>query len=69
MNFEGMGLPLHSGPKRRDYLTYESRLASFVRWPERVKQKPADLAEAGFFYCGKLTLGIFLYTIHGVLHN
>ncbi|KAK3866346.1 hypothetical protein Pcinc_028114 [Petrolisthes cinctipes] len=52
LNLEGMGLPLHSGPKRRDYLTYESREGSFVRWPEGVQQRPADLAEAGFFYCG-----------------
>lgn len=52
MNFEGMGLPQHSGPKRKDFLTYDSRVASFVRWPELVKQKPEELAEAGFFYCG-----------------
>ncbi|XP_042203698.1 death-associated inhibitor of apoptosis 2-like isoform X2 [Homarus americanus] len=52
MVFEGMGLPQHSGAKRKDYLTYDSRLASFVRWPELVKQKPEELADAGFFYCG-----------------
>lgn len=51
-NLDSMGLPQHSGPKRKDYLTYESRVASFVRWPELVKQKPGELAEAGFFYCG-----------------
>lgn len=39
--------------KRRDFLTYDSRLSSYVGWPERVKQRPAELAEAGFFFCGK----------------
>nr|XP_045589981.1 baculoviral IAP repeat-containing protein 7-like [Procambarus clarkii] len=38
--------------KRKDYLTLESRLASFNNWPERVTQKPTELSEAGFFYCG-----------------
>nr|XP_045612278.1 death-associated inhibitor of apoptosis 1-like [Procambarus clarkii]XP_045612279.1 death-associated inhibitor of apoptosis 1-like [Procambarus clarkii]XP_045612280.1 death-associated inhibitor of apoptosis 1-like [Procambarus clarkii]XP_045612281.1 death-associated inhibitor of apoptosis 1-like [Procambarus clarkii]XP_045612282.1 death-associated inhibitor of apoptosis 1-like [Procambarus clarkii]XP_045612283.1 death-associated inhibitor of apoptosis 1-like [Procambarus clarkii]XP_04561228 len=52
ISLEGMGLPQHTGPKRKDYLTCESRLASFIKWPERVKQKPKELAEAGFFYCG-----------------
>ncbi|XP_069937983.1 death-associated inhibitor of apoptosis 1-like [Cherax quadricarinatus] len=44
-------LPQHSGPKRTDYLTYENRIKSFARWPNGVKQKPEELAEAGFFYC------------------
>ncbi|XP_042857633.1 death-associated inhibitor of apoptosis 2-like [Penaeus japonicus] len=52
VSWEEIGLPQYSGPKRKDFLTAESRLASFVRWPERVTQKPCDLAEAGFFYCG-----------------
>ncbi|XP_076044930.1 baculoviral IAP repeat-containing protein 2-like isoform X1 [Oratosquilla oratoria] len=51
-NFDEMGLPQHSGPKRKDFLTKESRVSSFFKWPERVQQKPEELADAGFFYCG-----------------
>ncbi|XP_076037223.1 baculoviral IAP repeat-containing protein 7-like [Oratosquilla oratoria] len=47
-----MGLPQHSGPKRKDFLTKESRVSSFSKWPERVQQRPEELADAGFFYCG-----------------
>nr|BDT61655.1 MAG: baculoviral IAP repeat-containing protein [Marsupenaeus japonicus endogenous nimavirus] len=32
--------------------TLEKRLASFKDWPEYLVQKPQDLAEAGFYYCG-----------------
>nr|XP_045591760.1 baculoviral IAP repeat-containing protein 7-like [Procambarus clarkii] len=46
------GVHQHTIAKRKDYLTLESRLASFNNWPERVTQKPTELSEAGFFYCG-----------------
>ncbi|XP_069195778.1 baculoviral IAP repeat-containing protein 7-A-like [Procambarus clarkii] len=46
------GVHQHTIAKRKDYLTLESRLASFNHWPERVTQKPTELSEAGFFYCG-----------------
>nr|XP_045624378.1 baculoviral IAP repeat-containing protein 3-like [Procambarus clarkii] len=46
------GVHQHTIAKREDYLTLESRLASFNKWPERVTQKPTELSEAGFFYCG-----------------
>uniref|UniRef100_A0A0P4WDH8 RING-type domain-containing protein n=1 Tax=Scylla olivacea TaxID=85551 RepID=A0A0P4WDH8_SCYOL len=49
---EGIGLPQHSGPKRKDFLSQHDREKSFSQWPEMVKQKPKELAEAGFFYCG-----------------
>lgn len=52
ISLDEIGLPQYSGPKRKDFLTTESRMGSFVRWPERVSQKPTELAEAGFFYCG-----------------
>lgn len=50
--FEGIGLPQHSGPKRKDFISQRDREDSFAQWPEMVKQKPKELAEAGFFYCG-----------------
>nr|BDT62997.1 MAG: baculoviral IAP repeat-containing protein [Trachysalambria curvirostris nimavirus] len=52
ISLAAIGLPQYSGPKRRDFITTESRMGSFVGWPERVSQRPTDLAEAGFFYCG-----------------
>ncbi|KAK7070951.1 hypothetical protein SK128_024227 [Halocaridina rubra] len=52
VNYDSIGLPKYSGPKRKDYVTKESRLKSFTKWPERVVQKPEEMAEAGFFYCG-----------------
>lgn len=52
VSWEEIGLRQYTGPKRKDFLTCESRLESFVRWPERVTQKPSELADAGFFYCG-----------------
>ena len=44
--------PPFSEPECKDFLSYESRLESYNRWPELVTQKPQELAEAGFFYCG-----------------
>lgn len=44
-------------PSRRptypEYVVYESRLLSFKDWPKAVRQKPSELAEAGFFYTGR----------------
>lgn len=53
LDFKNMDLSQHTGPKRKDFLSRERREKSFVRWPDQVKQTPKDLAEAGFFYCGK----------------
>nr|AHC55308.1 inhibitor of apoptosis protein [Palaemon carinicauda] len=52
INYDEIGLRQYSGPKRKDYVTFESRLKSYSKWPERVEQKPKEMAEAGFFYCG-----------------
>lgn len=35
-----------------DFQSVESRALSFVGWPPDVITQPAQLAEAGFFYCG-----------------
>lgn len=43
----------YNGPVHVNYITIEAREWSFKGWPERVVQKPKELAEAGFFYCGK----------------
>ena len=48
----GGSLRRYSGPKRRDYVTRESRIWSFNRWPDRMVQMPEDMANAGFFSCG-----------------
>lgn len=41
------------GPVHLHYATEAARLASFKDWPRSMRQKPQDLAEAGFFYTGK----------------
>lgn len=52
INYDEIGLRQYTGPKRKDYVTVESRLKSYNKWPERVEQKPKEMADAGFFYCG-----------------
>ena len=44
----------HCNSRRTDYNTFESRLSSFKLWPSRIHQKPVDLSEAGFYYCGEI---------------
>lgn len=39
-------------PKHSEYKSREIRLKSFLGWPSDKKQKPEDLACAGFFYLG-----------------
>ncbi|KAL1492133.1 hypothetical protein ABEB36_012621 [Hypothenemus hampei] len=45
------------GPAHPDKVTFNIRLNTFLNpsasWPRSMKQKPRDLAEAGFFYVGK----------------
>ncbi|KAK9871332.1 hypothetical protein WA026_011599, partial [Henosepilachna vigintioctopunctata] len=33
-------------------IIYERRVATFANWPKSLKQKPTDLAAAGFYYLG-----------------
>ena len=46
----------HSGPSSPRYVSLEARVSSFrdqfKSWPPGLKQKPEELAEAGFFYLG-----------------
>lgn len=55
-------------------LTYETiyskniRLNSFVNWPETLKQKPIDLANAGFIYLGFSDV-VRCYTCGLILHK
>lgn len=41
------------GPVHGRYASEVSRLKSFVDWPRSMRQKPEELAEAGFFYTGQ----------------
>lgn len=36
-----------------DYRKITDRLKSFEEWPKSMRQKPAELSDAGFFYLGK----------------
>ena len=39
-------------PRHEHYLTLQTRIDSFSRWPSVKKQKPDELAKAGFYYNG-----------------
>lgn len=59
VSLSSLGFRQYCGPKRKEYLTYEVRLKSFKHWPEKVTQTPEELAEAGFYYCGRKLLNSF----------
>ena len=50
---EAIGIIQHSGPAQQKYSTVEARLRSFRDWPPGLKQRPSEIAEAGFYYIGK----------------
>lgn len=45
--------PRMAGPVHPRYASETARLRSFRDWPRCMKQKPEELAEAGFFYTGQ----------------
>ena len=45
--------PRMAGPVHPRYASETARLRSFKDWPRCMKQKPEELAEAGFFYTGQ----------------
>lgn len=52
-NLQRLLIPQNRGPTYSSYAIYDNRILSFAEWPKCMKQKPADLADAGFFYTGK----------------
>lgn len=44
------------------YSTLELRLQTFVDWPIAIKQTPAKLSEAGFYYTGIVSMPPNIYT-------
>ncbi|KAF5301488.1 hypothetical protein FQR65_LT08791 [Abscondita terminalis] len=53
LNLSKLGVQPSRGPAYSGYATLESRKKSFAEWPRSLKQKPDELAAAGFFYNGK----------------
>ncbi|XP_023329577.1 uncharacterized protein LOC111702197 isoform X2 [Eurytemora carolleeae] len=49
---ESLGIISHTGPLHPSYATPEARLRTFREWPPALKQRPQDLADAGFYYIG-----------------
>merc|ERR1712037_874570 len=41
-----------SGPLHPQHATLEARLRTFREWPPALRQQPAELADAGFYYIG-----------------
>jgi len=51
-NPESIGILKHSGPLHPQHATLEARLRTFREWPPALRQQPAELADAGFYYIG-----------------
>ena len=51
-NPESIGIMKHSGPLHPQHATLEARLRTFREWPPALRQQPAELADAGFYYIG-----------------
>ena len=47
-----LGITPHQGPQHPRLVTLESRLATFQTWPPGLRQRPEEMAKAGFFYEG-----------------
>lgn len=52
LDLQRLGIQKIKGPHYQDKITLESRLETFQKWPKAIKQRPAELADAGFFYTG-----------------
>ncbi|KAG5900547.1 hypothetical protein JTB14_022854 [Gonioctena quinquepunctata] len=52
IDLQQLGIHKGRGPHNQDKITIDSRLATFENWPKSIKQRPVDLAEAGFYYTG-----------------
>ena len=50
------GIIRHSGPAHPKYSTVEARMRTFKDWPPALRQQPADLSDAGFYYIGEILL-------------
>ena len=46
-------------PRSPQYKLKSVRMSSFSKWPSDITQTPEELAEAGFFYTGKVYLIVF----------
>ena len=65
-NPEDIGVIRHSGPANAKYSTVEARIRTFREWPPALRQQPAQLSEAGFFYIGISDQGIILTLFNNV---
>ncbi|GLV43985.1 Death-associated inhibitor of apoptosis 1 [Carabus blaptoides fortunei] len=53
IDLNAYGITPNRSPAYPNYATLEARLRTFKEWPLSIKQKPDELAGAGFFYTGK----------------
>ncbi|WAR07843.1 XIAP-like protein [Mya arenaria] len=47
-----LSTPIDITYRRPEYASYEARLATYNGWPEKVSQKPYQLADAGLYFTG-----------------
>ena len=59
-NPEAIGILKHAGPLHPQYATLEARLRTFREWPPALRQQPKELADAGFYYIGKMVQDLLL---------
>ncbi|XP_052898332.1 death-associated inhibitor of apoptosis 1-like [Anopheles moucheti] len=52
INVQDDSVPIYN-PKHPEYKIEAQRLLSFKEWPKSMKQTPAQMVDAGFFYTGK----------------
>ena len=59
-NYSSFGGMRHFKLKNFFYRTLEARLQSFKEnnWPPSMPQKPEELAEAGFYYLGEISIDL-----------
>ncbi|XP_017784566.1 PREDICTED: putative inhibitor of apoptosis [Nicrophorus vespilloides] len=61
-----LGININQSPKFPNYVTYEQRFKTYLHWPISMKQKPAEMAEAGFFYTGESDRTICFFCGNGL---
>lgn len=52
VDLQRLGVTKSKGPQHPERITIDSRVETFQKWPRAIKQRPDELAEAGFFYTG-----------------
>lgn len=47
-------------PRHPEFASQSTRVSSFTKWPRNKRQRPQELATAGFYYAGKGSLAVYI---------